>query len=138
MKKSISVVILAVMFSAVGFAQSAKVIQVDESDVAKAKQLDDAVAAAESARREFREHIKQKYLQVKTESKDASCVTGWVVSSSGGISSTPQTFDSAKLTCAREGWYFGFEFSSDYKFIVPVAPPPPTPTTCFSQGTIRW
>lgn len=110
-------ILLLLALSLPSAAQTAKVIQLTPDDAIQAKTLYDAQIALDKQKADFHTAIVKKYLVVKRGDKD------W------GDQGVVFSLDSAGITVKtsyRAGWGYGnFEYSEDFKFIVPV--PVPTP-----------
>ena len=111
--------------------QTAKVIQLSPEDAKQAQALADEQKALDEKTAAFREAVKQKYL-VTTERKEAgdcyagvfmtNATSGFLVLGDGTInwSSKPEPY-------YRRGWRCGeYQYSDDFKFIVPVPASPYT------------
>ena len=120
--------------------QTAKVIQLSPEDARQAKALDDAQNELTAKIAAFRETIKQKYL-VTTERKEAgdcyagvfmtNATSGFLVLGDGTInwSSKPEKPQAPPKPepYYRRGWRCGeYQYSDDFKFIVPVPASPYT------------
>ena len=135
--------LLFVLATPLMHGQTAKVIQLSPEDARQAKALDDAQNELTAKIAAFRETIKQKYL-VTTDKKEAGdCYAGQfmvsyvtdgslVLGDDGTISSAtkpaekPQT-PPKPAPYYRLGWRCGeYQYSDDFKFIVPVPASPYT------------
>ena len=131
---------LLLMATACCMAQNAKVIQLSPEDAAQAKALADEQKALDEKTAAFREAVKQKYL-VTTERKEAgdcyagvfmtNATSGFLVLGDGTInwSSKPEKPQAPPKPepYYRRGWRCGeYQYSDDFKFIVPVPAPPYT------------
>jgi hypothetical protein len=108
-------------------AQTAKVIQLDPEEAAKVKQLYQQKADAEQAISDFQIKIQEKYTKRKVEyNPGLSCLTpsgnGIVGVGLCGGEKDPAT-KKAFYWDFISGWNYGFEYSEDFKFIVPKAAP---------------
>lgn len=110
------IVILAVLLlTAIGaFSQTARVIQLDKPDAQEAKQKWEKLQAAQAEWDAFQERVKNDYTLVSPANKEAGNI----------ISSGPNNL------AVRKGFESGFEFSADFKFIVPKVYPAPQPQAC--------
>lgn len=99
------VLMFALVLAAVGVsAQNAKVIQIDKDDARDAKAKWEALQKAQADWDAVTERVKKDYLIISANSKECGSIA--FGNSSGG-------------SCYRSGWEIGFDFSSDFKFIVP-------------------
>ena len=109
-------IVFAVLFlSASLYAQTAKVVALSADDAKTAKSLYDEQAALDKRKAAFEELVRTRYLTVKKGDKE------WgdegVVFSLNGSGTTIKT-------SYRAGWNYGqFEYSEDFKYIVPKSPP---------------
>lgn len=86
------------------FGQSAKVVQLSPDDATTAKSLDAQQKDIQHQIKAFESRVRKKYL-VKTTDRNGSC----------------QSLDGEIIS----GWGCGeFEYSEDFKFIVPATPAP--------------
>lgn len=83
-------------------AQTAKVMALSDKDAAEAQRLFDAVSTARQALAGFKDKIRQNYLARPVEGAVAK---GWTT-----------------FSYLKPGWEWDFEFSEDYKYIVPNHP----------------
>lgn len=79
------------------FAQSAKVIQLDTADAAEAKQVYQQMQDAQKAWNDIQKRIASKYVEERFVAQTGT-----------------------KLTKNKKGWENGFNFSEDFKSIVPM------------------
>ncbi len=119
--------------------QTAKVVQLSPEDAKQAKALDDAQNELTAKIAAFRETIKQKYL-VTTERKEAGdcfagtltldATAGALVLGDGTLSLKPAEKPQSPPKPEpyyRRGWHCGdYQYSDDFRFIVPVPAPPYT------------
>lgn len=103
--------VVAVAISIGAHAQTAKVIALSPEDAKVAKELIQAQDALTKRKAEFEASIRAKYL---TAQKGESYTS---------------TFGGERI---RSGWDYGFEFSEDWKYIVPA--PTPRYQTTLSTG----
>ena len=117
-------------------AQVAKVIELSPEDAATAKSLFDQ--SYELAKREtaFREKIHDKYLTVEKESGTltSDCTK---LTNQGFIEFAPcnpplPKPKATKVKVSADGWSYGYEYSEDFRFIVPKQP------DVKSNGCISW
>jgi hypothetical protein len=95
-------------------AQSAKVIQLSPEDAKQAKQLHDASEAAAKKESEFQDVIRERYLKASKEEEGHTQTYGYLF--------TFQGKEKSHGYWVKSGWGNGtFEFSEDFRFIVPVA-----------------
>lgn len=103
--------IVFTMLTMISSAQTAKVIQLSQDDAKQAKALTDEQTALDKRKAEFEEAIRTRYLTVIRGDKD------W------GDTSV-QIWNGAGVKSYRAGWDTGrFEYSEDFKFIVPKTVP---------------
>ncbi|HYE75644.1 MAG TPA: hypothetical protein VEF04_20035 [Blastocatellia bacterium] len=90
--------------------QRAKVILLDAADVEEGKRLSAELEAAQKRFADYQERIEGKYISVEGRCSDFVIIG-------------QKLPDSAYKPCRtrKEGWYGGFEFSEDFKAIVPKA-----------------
>jgi hypothetical protein len=105
--KLFAIVVLAGMLAGTLFAQSANVIELEAADAARARKAWDALQKAQAEWDDLRDQIGNKYTLTKQD--DAHCA---------GI-----TLKDKYYGCPMKGFENGFEFSKDFKFIVPKMPP---------------
>ena len=110
-------VAVCTMFGTLTHAQSAKVIALTPEDAAKIAKLSAQKAEIERQIEEFNKHVTDFYLTTPAESVTA-----------GGTEWFCYWADN-KHKCSRYGWN-DFEYSTDFKYIVPKATPTPTNTIC--------
>lgn len=127
-------------------AQTAKVIQLSDDDAKQAKYYHDAVAAAQLAEDIFRDKVKVQYTQEDQLWPTAACVSSFSVNGHpigqpadyNCPPAKPLTPEEKKAATHREyktGWLYGFDYSEDFKFIVPkVANSYQAPTPCLGMG----
>lgn len=113
---------------AMGFvvsAQTAKVIALSPEDAAQVKSLYEQKAAIEKQLADLQKKIADKYTMVYHDYPTSACLQ---ICPNGVCPNTPctdfpkVTEEEKKAAHVRErafGWEGGFEFSEDYKFIVP-------------------
>jgi hypothetical protein len=123
------------------WAQEAKVLQIDVADAAKARALYDKMQQAERDWEEFRAGVEKKYLTTEDGKEASNVVVSDGSSISWGIAACylselneskeeqerrekacdtwRKEHPAPKSVYYREGWQSGFEFSKDFKFIVP-------------------
>jgi hypothetical protein len=94
-------------------AQTAKVIALEPADAQKAAKLADELKKAQTAMKDFQIHVQDKYVS-------KPCTTIAFAGSEGKL----QCSIGGGCTCRTDGWEHSFEFSEDYKFIVPKQSPP--------------
>jgi hypothetical protein len=94
-------------------AQTAKVIQLSPEDAAKAKDLYAQKADIEKKIADLQAKIAGGYTTEKKEQQYLNCCCCGIKESDG------KTY----VTQFKDGWGGGFEYSSDFKFIVPKMPP---------------
>lgn len=151
--KTLRLLLAAALLSALPlYSQTAKVIALDAADTAQAKSLDDQLKALTEKREVFRRSIIEKYLVTSDRASgneyyaEASLTTLTVSSGNFitcGIGSPtcsivlpPETAEEKKARKEREakrrwyraGWgaYGKYEFTDDYRYIVPVKDELPT------------
>jgi hypothetical protein len=122
--------------------QTAKVVQLSPEDATKAKQLYDAQLAAEKAYADFQVDIGNRYVSHAVTWPTTACA---VICPDGDCSKaqlctppkpTPEQEKNSHGFLFNDGWTYGFEFSADFKFIVPKDAPKWTPSVY--GGTAPW
>jgi hypothetical protein len=122
-------------------AQTAKVIALSPEDAAQAKSLYEQKAALEKKIADFQAKIDDKYTMVYHDYPTSACIQ---LCPNGVCPKTPCTDfpkvseEDKKRAHVREhefGWVGGFEFSDDYKFIVPKPYTPPK--TLFNYSCVN-
>lgn len=112
MKKMILATLVAAVLTASLHAQSAKVIALSPADAAQAKQLREQLDVATKRLGDFTESIRAKYLTAAKEDEGHTQTHGFSFSF-GGKETTHGYW-------VKPGWGDGgFEFSDDFKYIVP-------------------
>jgi hypothetical protein len=107
-------IILITMFLTVtSFAQTAKVIQLSPEDAAEAKSLYEQKAAIEQKIEAMEEKVATDYLEDKTKPAAYRYCVKFVGDTC--VQGGPKDVHYPR----RDGWESGFEFSVDFKFIVP-------------------
>lgn len=143
-------------------AQTAKVIELSSADAAKAKSLHEAVLAAQKAEQDFRKVVEDNYLMESKPGSGTYSTFGWV--GSGGITlcsangslapcSEPTAEEKAEQAKAHAAWveaekrahhlerragWFDFEYSEDFKFIVPMKVEPVVNGVHVCQSPCGW
>jgi hypothetical protein len=110
-----SALLCLLLIAAPMLAQTAKVVELKPEEAAEAKQLHDAADRAKKAADEFDAKIGERYV--------------W---------SEGSTANSYSL---KPGWPYGFEFSDDYRFIVPKPYQAQAPSACgygFYMNPATW
>jgi hypothetical protein len=105
MRKSLLTVVVLIVAGSIG-AQEARVIPLKSEDAAHARCTWERLQKAQKEWDDVQESVRNDYVLVPENDKDASNV---VLSIQGGA----HTY--------RRGFESGFEFSSDFKYIVPKA-----------------
>jgi hypothetical protein len=112
-------------------AQTAKVVQLKPEDAARAKALYAEKTRIEQEIADFRQHINDDYPEVGvTVPCSASVCMG-----AGCVPPPPP-----KVSCHRAldgDWANGFDFSSDFRFVVPSRPAKPS-TPAYGCLTPAW
>ena len=118
------ILISFLFLSLVSAAQTAKVIPLSASDAAQAKSLYDRQIALNKAKSDFEAIVKDKYLTKESDSiLAATCATLALDGSGISYSSIPCPDPKAhKIKIPIDGWSNGFEYSEDFKYIVPKQP----------------
>ena len=106
--------IVSLILTLSALAQTAKVVTLKQEEAAKARQLHEAAAAAQKASDDFDAQIAQTYTQSKAE---------------GIVTWSPNGSHTAAYI-NRDGWDYGFEYSEDFKFIVPKPYQAKAPEPC--------
>jgi hypothetical protein len=139
MKRIAAIVTLALGCVPV-LAQTAKVVQLSPQDAIKAKQLYDAQVAAEKAYTDFRIDIGNRYVSHEVTSPATACAVivtpGQSIDFSASCTPPKPTPDQEAASHSfqfNQGWWEGFDFSEDFKFIVPKDYPK-YPTTSGGMG----
>jgi hypothetical protein len=122
------VVLAIVLLSTISaHSQTAKVIQLSASDAAQAKYLHDQAVAALKRESEFTESLREKYLKATTSDE------GQNHTQTRGYAFATESSPAHEGYWIKYGWGDGsFEYSEDFKFIVPIVKPYTQP----SNGTI--
>lgn len=105
--KWIAIAILGFSLAAAG--QTAKVIALSPEDAKMAQEIDKQVDAALKRRQDFYETVRMKYI-----GGNPAGVWGTICLT---IPCAPAKHD---YPAAKPGWETGFEFSDDWKYIVPI------------------
>lgn len=105
MKTAIVFILSALCFS--GYAQTAKVIALTPEDAKTAASLDEQQKQLEGKRAAFHAYIVLMYLDSQHASH-VQCQASW------------KSGKSCQLIPTLKGWESGFEFSDDWKYIVPL------------------
>lgn len=116
--------VIALSIATTVSAQTAKVVALSPEDAAQAKALYDAQQKANKQLDDFRQAITNKYAM---EDREEGHLTGVVCgewTKDGLLQATPckEPKTPPKKVMRRvlkEGWFYGFAFSEDFKFIVP-------------------
>jgi hypothetical protein len=130
--RPLKLTLLTLTLAIQSLAQTAKVIQLSPQDAAEAKQVYEAQVAANKRVEEFRAKIDAKYLTKQEPGSDPPTFLAGRICSIGGNCAPPETPAEKKARIAAdeldkrthahpvhlEGWSM-FEFSDDFKFIVP-------------------
>ncbi len=132
--KSLVVVLLLAGFSLSALGQTAKVIQLSPEDAAQAKSLYAQQAAIQKKIDALNDKITTQYTSEAVP--EGNCIAtaygSWVFSG-------PCSGMGAPTSSVKPGWENGFEFSEDFKFIVPKPIPPQTLSNCsLSSGCITY
>lgn len=110
------IAILVLGFSLAAAGQTAKVIALTPEDAKTAQELDQQVTTALKRQSDFREKLRLKYIGGAPAGVGLTfCL------SSTGCAPTKHDWKDPKL-----GWENGFEFSDDWKYIVPITFRPST------------
>ena len=119
-------ILVVLLLSIAAFTQAGKVLELDLADAKEAKSAYDDMTRANKRMADFNQRMREKYLVVKDGSDSAAsniatCLTG----TANG--------------CAyyRKGWENGFEYSDDFRFMVPSPYKPPT-GVCGTWITPAW
>lgn len=104
-------------------AQSAKVIALTPDEARQAKFMQDQVDIAIKRQKDFYESLQHKYTQTMT----LEC--RWDFLNVNGAITTPPC-DKTPVYHNKDRWSDGFQYSEDYKYIVPVEPKPLSYETC--------
>lgn len=135
--------ILVFMVATISYPQTAKVIALSPEDAAQAKSLYEQKAAIEKKIVDFQAKIDDKYTMVVHNYPTSACITGMSVTHKDGteenlyvppcvpLKVTPEQEKASHVREHEFGWQYGFEFSEDYKFIVPKTYSPPQSVSCF-------
>ena len=109
--------LIALLLASSVFAQTANVIELEPADTARAQKSWDALQKAQLDWASTQQFLSNRYTTVDENDPNASTLTTYVWRN-----------DDPKITGKRhyrKGWEAGFEFSKDFKFIVPKVPEPP-------------
>lgn len=102
------IVAIAFLFAVTASAQTAQVIQLNPEDAARAKALYAEKAKVDAEIEALKDSVKKKYV--------------WTaIIGNGYCTHAEQTEDGY---CIPYDWANGFEFSTDFRFIVPAQPKP--------------
>lgn len=120
----------AIMLLTTGaYAQSAKVVQLTDADATQAKSLHDQRDQLDKKIKDFDSSVKHEYLVVSVQPSPSVFSGSW----SGSIASE----DGKSVEYVKPGWgpYADFEYSDDFKFIVPAKPAAtPSTSSCYWNG----
>ena len=103
-------VVASLFLSGTVFAQTANVIELSATDTAKAQKAWDVLQKAQAEWNGLQEEIKQKYTFNTSQKDDPNCLGA--------------TVNGKYYGCPKKGFENGFEFSKDFRFIVPKAAEP--------------
>lgn len=129
MKNLMMLCMMMVVLCRIGIGQEAAVVSLDTQDQAKASQLYQQMKDAEKAWSMLQSEIESRYLTVAKSDPDASgneypgdpvFTVSWC---SGDCGVTKEA--SRKVKYYRIGFGSGFEFSKDFRFLVPKLYQPP-------------
>lgn len=119
----------AVFLAATLHAQTAKVIQLSPEDAAQAKSLHEQKEALDKKIADLQQKIHDNYLSVEVQYPTTACIAFNRAETCIPRKPTPAEEKAARGLGPKKGWESGkFEYSDDFKFIVPA------PLT-FSTGT---
>lgn len=116
-------------------AQTAKVVQLSPVDVAEVKRLYAEKTEIEKKLADFQIKIEHQYISDEVTYPTTACISGFLVLNPNGtvksnISSpcnppkpTPEQEKNSHDWKRKDGWQNGFEYSEDFKFIVPKMTP---------------
>jgi hypothetical protein len=140
--KRIIVVTVTLLLGAAGlWAQTAKVVQLSPQDAEKARQLYDAAQAAQKAYEDFRTEVAHKYIDYVSATNGDSLVMCGTFTPGGLYQAAPcpgdKPSDVVKTFMPQASWENGFDFSADFKYIVP-ANPPRASTGAYYGGAQSW
>lgn len=118
MKKILATTFVLFTLLSATYAQEAKVIQLSAQDATDARRFYEEYKAAELRWQKFQEVVKVKYTQTVKGEKDADAICS---SGTFTVTFTGEPVRSKADDCIyyRKGWYSGFTFSTDFRFIVP-------------------
>ena len=114
-------------------AQNAQVVKLNDADALKAKQLWDEQQALTKRTADFRKHIEDAYLSEEkpgpllliNNSTNVACT---LQTEEGFVQVVPCQKDSEKKQPSqthlelKQDWIYGFEYSKDFKYVVPAKP----------------
>lgn len=109
------IITLALLVSGVCFGQTAKVIQLSDRDAAEAKALYASKSEIEEKIRELQERINENYLR-KVVNSNIDCPSGFDLGYLTGFTGPTSLI---QHVCYKNGWTGNFQFSEDFRFIVP-------------------
>ena len=95
MKRTLQIAILLMIGCFSLSAQTTQIVQLTPEDAAKAKTLYEEKSRIEEEINSFRRHILENYLSTKTT-------------------------ETGTYPWPKRGWEFGFAFTTDYRFVVPL------------------
>ncbi len=128
-------------------AQTAKVVQLSPADAAEAKSLYEQKAAIEKKIADLQERISHQYVSDEKVYPTSICISGVSVLHPDGTTTsfpsvpcttlkpTPEQEKASHYFTIKSGWENGFEFSDEFKFVVPKAYKEPTSCYHYSGGT---
>ena len=117
--KSIVITILAMVFTTSMCAQSTKVIQLSDKDAAEIKELYAEQDAIQKKIDAFKEHGWETYTTTKKADDHCPLLTSQYL----WIASGTANFQDGSVRCVKDGWSYGFSYSDDFRYIVPVPAP---------------
>jgi opacity protein-like surface antigen len=107
--------ILALLLPLFSLAQSAVVVQLDDFDSSQARKLYDDFQHAEKKWNDFQEYIDHKYASNEYDAYNTFCTDGT-------MNCHPADEQKHKAYSRKPQWVYGFEFTEDMKFLVPLRP----------------
>lgn len=117
------------------YGQNAKVAVLEKGDSEKAEQLHAAVKKANDELAAFIKSVEKKYVTSKTGEPRTSMLFADGTMLLSNETRAVKRFDGKLYYPPLSGWEYGFEFSDDWKFLVPKPVPAyrPLSANCYSN-----
>lgn len=113
--------------------QTAKVIQLSPEDAAQAKALHDEQTSLTQRQKDFDNKIEGIYTEVPIPTSGKAGQSCVYYDASGY-----NYYGICGVSTKKNGWNYGFEYSDDFKFIVPKPAPSSTSTSTSTSGYLVY